>query len=165
MMIAPKPVGRLVPALALLAALLAGCAHLHVPHPSLHASRLWPFHHKATAAPEAVNELVAEVPEGVSAVSMSQYWDRNTLLIDLTAASGAGSVRLRPAAGTSWPVRLEFRVQSGSMGHLEVVGAQRVTYLVPATGGQVVLKLDPGVYTARTATLTVAWRPAEAAGG
>lgn len=165
MTIAPMPAVRLLPAAALLLATLAGCSHLHVPHPNLHAARLWPFHHKAAAAPAAVNELVAEAAEGVSTVSMGQYWDRNTLLVDLTAASGEGRVRLRPAAGASWPVRLGFRVQSGSVARLEVEGAQRVTYLVPATGGQVVLKLDPGVYTARTAALTVAWHPAELAGG
>jgi hypothetical protein len=153
-----KSAARGVPVLAILAALLAGCSHLHV-------ARLWPFQHKAAPAPEAVNELVAESPEGVSAVSMGQYWDRNTLLVDLTAASGEGSVRLRPAAGAAWPVRLEFRVQSGSVARLEVAGAQRVTYLVPASGGAVVLKLDPGVYTARTAVLTVSWHPAGLAGG
>jgi hypothetical protein len=153
-----KSAARGVPVLAILAALLAGCSHLHV-------ARLWPFHHKTAAAPEAVNELVAEAAEGVPTVSMGQYWDRNTLLVDLSAASGEGSVRLRPAAGATWPVRLEFRVQSGSVARLEVAGAQRVSYVVPASGGQVVLKLDPGVYTARTAVLTVTWHPAELAGG
>ncbi|MFO1401482.1 MAG: hypothetical protein U1F06_09285 [Steroidobacteraceae bacterium] len=161
----PKSAARLLPVPVLLLALLAGCSHLHVPHPNLHAARLWPFHHKAAPPPAAVDELVAEAAEGVSPVAMGQYWDRNTLLVDLTSASGEGRVRLRPAAGTTWPVRLEFRVQSGSMGRLEVEGAQRVSYIVPATGGQVVLKLDPGVYTTRTATLTVAWHPAELAGG
>ncbi|MCC7462175.1 MAG: hypothetical protein IT480_06890 [Gammaproteobacteria bacterium] len=153
-----EPAARRVLALTLLAALLAGCSHLQ-------ASRLWPFHHKVAAAPEVVNELVAEAPEGVSLVSTRQYWDRNTLLVDLGAASGVGSVRLRPAAGTSWPVRLGFRVQSGSVGRLEVEGAQRVSYVVPSSGGPVVLRLDPGVYTARTAALTVAWYPVEASGG
>jgi hypothetical protein len=162
---APAPAARRTAALFALSALLAGCSHLHVPHPQLHAARLWPFHHRAKPSPEAVNELVAEVPDGAAAVSVNQYWDRNTLLVDLSAATGEGSMRLRPAAGTSWPVRLEFRVRSGSVGRLEVEGAQRVSYIVPAAGGPVVLKLDPGVYTLRTAALTVAWHPAESAGG
>ncbi len=154
-----KRAAWLLPGAAVLAT-LAGCSQLRVPHPDLHVARLWPFHRKATAVPQAVDELVAEAAVGVSPVSLAQYWDRNTLLVDLTGAAGDGSVRLRPAAGTGWPVRLEFRVQSGSIGRLEVVGAQRVTYLVPASGGPVVLKLDPGVYTARTTALAVAWHAA-----
>lgn len=159
-----KPAAPLLPAAVLLAS-LAGCSHLHVPHPQLHAARLWPFHHKLAAAPEAVNELVAESAEGLSAVSMAQYWDRNTLLVDLSAASGEGRVRLRPAAGTSWPVRMEFRVQPGSIARLQVQGAQRVSYVVPSAGSAVVLKLDAGVYTPRTAQLEVEWHPSSAEGG
>ena len=105
------------------------------------------------------------MPEGGSAVAISQYWDRNTLLVDLSAASGEGSVKLRPAAGTTWPVRIEFRVQPGSIGRLQVQGAQRVTYAVPASGSALLLQLDPGVYTVRTAALTVEWHPAAEAGG
>jgi hypothetical protein len=160
---APARNARLMPALVVLAATLAGCSHLHVPHP--HAARLWPFHHKAATPPEAVNELVADTPDGSPAPGLSQYWDRNTLLIDLSAAAGEGSVRLRPAAGTSWPIRLEFRVQPGSIARLQIQGAQRVTYAVPAAGSPVLLKLDPGVYTTRTAALVIEWHSAAAAGG
>jgi hypothetical protein len=149
---------HLAPMLATLALGLAGCAHLHV-------ASVWPFHHKAATAAEAVNELVADTPAGSPGVTVSQYWDRNTLLIDLSAAAGDGGLRLRPAAGTTWPIRLEFRVQPGSIGRLQVEGAQRVTYNVPASGSAVLLKLDPGVYTARTALLNVEWHTAAAAGG
>jgi hypothetical protein len=148
---------RLAFVLAALAAVLSGCTHLH-------AVRLWPFHHGASPPPEAVSELVAETPAG-SSVAVSQYWDRNTLLVDLSTAAGDGGLRLRPAAGATWPVRIEFRVQPGSIARLEVEGAQRVTYAVPASGSPVVLKLDPGVYTARTAALDLAWHAAGTEGG
>ncbi len=149
---------RLVPLLAVLAFALAGCGHLQV-------ARVWPFHHRATAAAEAVNELVAETPDGSAGIAVSQFWDRNTLLVDLSAASGDGSLRLRPAAGTTWPIRLEFRVRPGGIGRLQVEGAQRVTYNVPATGSAVLLRLDAGVYTARTALLNIEWHAAPAEGG
>lgn len=149
---------RLVSVLAALAAALAGCTHVH-------AAKLWPFHHRAAPPPEAVNELVAEAPPGGAGIAVSQYWDRNTLLVDLSAAAGDGGLRLRPAAGTTWPVRIEFRVQPGSIARLEVDGAQRITFSVPASGSPVVLKLDPGVYSARTAALDLEWHSAAAAGG
>jgi hypothetical protein len=149
---------RLLPMVALLVMGPAGCSHMHV-------ASVWPFHHGAAAPAPAVEELIAEAPDGGSVVAVSQYWDRNTLLIDLSAAAGDGGVRLRPPAGTTWPVRLEFRVQPGSIARLQVEGAQRVTYNVPASGSAVLLKLDPGVYTARTAMLNVEWHAAAVAGG
>jgi hypothetical protein len=36
---------------------------------------------------------------------------------------------------------------------------------VPAAGSPVLLKLDPGVYTTRTAALVIEWHSAAAAGG
>lgn len=153
-----RDTARFAPMIAGLLLGLAGCGQLHV-------AKLWPFHRKAVLPPEAVNELVAETPDGASGVNVSQYWDRNTLLVDLSAMTGDGALRLRPAAGTTWPVRLEFRVQPGSIGRLQVRGAQRVTYSVPASGAAVVVKLDAGVYTARTAQLDVEWHPAAAAEG
>jgi len=149
---------RLASILAVLAAGLPGCARLH-------GVELWPLRHRVVTPPEAVNELVSEAPGGGGSIAVSQYWDRNTLLIDLSAAAGDGSLRLRPAAGTSWPVRIEFRVQPGRITQLQVDGAQRVTYSVPASGGQMVLKLDPGVYTARTAALDLRWHVTGAEGG
>ena len=101
---------------------------------------------------------------GAVAAIVEQEVSIEALLIDLRAAAGDGSLRLRPAAGTTWPIRLEFRVQPGSIGRLQVEGAQRVTYNVPASGSAVLLKLDPGVYTASTALLNVQWHPAAAGG-
>jgi hypothetical protein len=56
-------------------------------------------------------------------------------------------------------------VRPGGIGRLQVEGAQRVTYNVPATGSAVLLRLDPGVYTARTALLNIEWHAAPAEGG
>src|ERR1700729_2756130 len=73
-----------------LALVVAGCGH-------------WPFHRHAPAAPVPVHEL--EVT-GAAPDTYPQYWRRNTLLLDLSAASGSGSITVKPAAGGSWPVRL-----------------------------------------------------------
>src|SRR5207249_5621468 len=64
-----------------------------------------------------------------------QYWNRNTLVVDLAAASGSGSITLKPAAGSAWPVRLAFRVTPGSVGLLSVRGDQRLVIpITPAAG-------------------------------
>jgi hypothetical protein len=131
-----------------LSALLAasGCSHLH-----------WPWHRRPPAAPAPVHEL--EIA-GAAADSFPQYWKRNTLLIDLSAAGSSGNLTLKPAAGGTWPVRLAFRVRPGAMGALEVRGAQRVVLPIsPAGGAPVDLELAPGVYRADTPRITVSWGP------
>jgi hypothetical protein len=118
------------------------------------------FHHKAATPMEAVNELVA-TPEAVPA-SRSAYRDRNTLLID-SAQVGDGGLGAAPGRGhhRADPARVSRSPASGACRSR----AQRVTYNVPASGGAVLLKLDPGVYTSRTALLNVEWHSAAAAGG
>jgi hypothetical protein len=127
---------------------------LHLP--SLH----WPWHHHHATGPEAVHELTIQMQDG-AAKAIPQYWDRNTLLLDMTAVSGEGSAMVAPRPGTGWPVRLEFRVQSGSIGNLEVSGVQRVLFSVPTQGAPSVLHLDPGVYLATTAAITLHWSAAD----
>jgi hypothetical protein len=133
---------------------LTGCTHLR-------SSGVWPFHHQAAPVPERVDELLADTLDGGSHFAVGQYWDRNTLLVDLGDAAGQDGMRLRPAAGAPWPVRLGFRVQPGRIGRLEVEGAQRVVYSVPSSGEPVLLRLDPGVCTTRTRQLTLRWYPAD----
>src|ERR1700752_1646402 len=93
-----------------------GCGHLPAMHwPSIH----WPWHHRPTPAPAPVHELDISAGAGASAASDAsgaypQYWSRNPLVVDLSAASGSGSITLKPAAGSAWPVRLAFRVTPGS---------------------------------------------------
>jgi hypothetical protein len=126
-----------------------GCAHLH-----------WPWQHAPAPPPQPVHELDIAGAAG----TFGQYWKRNTLLVDLTSARGSGTIVLRPAADTTWPVRLAFRVMPGSFGELEVRAAERVILPIAAGGSSAIdLELAPGVYTASSSEMTVSWGPAGAA--
>jgi hypothetical protein len=122
----------------------------------------WPFGHRAAPAPQPVEELVVQAVPG-SAAEFLQFWERNTLVVDMRSASGTGSATLTPRAHTLWPVRLAFRVLPGRIGQLEVRGAERTVFNVAASGAAPVdLRLGPNAYTARTSAITVAWGPAPA---
>jgi hypothetical protein len=137
-----------------LAVAVAGCSSLKA---------LWPWHHGASAPPPPPPPAHAVEITG-AAGSFPQYWQRNTLVVDLSAASGSGSITLRPAEGVSWPLRLAFRVTPGSIGALEVHAAQRMMLPITTAGGKpVYLELTPGVYTPATPEMTVAWGPSTAA--
>ena len=137
-------------AAVVLALAAGGCGHL--PH--------WPWHPRAAPPAAPVHELDIS---GAGAETYGQSWKRNTLLIDLSAARGTGSITLKPAAGSDWPVRLAFRVTPGAFAVLEVRAAQRVSMPIAAAGGAAVdLELAPGVYTPATAQMTVAWGAAAA---
>ena len=138
---------------AVLVLLAAGCGHL----PAMH----WPWHpHPASApAPAPVHELDISAAAGDPG-SFPQYWKRNTLVVDLTAASGSGSITLKPAAGAAWPVRLAFRVRPGTIGVLEVRADQRLNLpITPAAGKPIELELAPRLYTSRTKQMSVTWGP------
>jgi hypothetical protein len=123
---------------------LAACSHLH-----------WPWHHAPPPPPAPVHVL-----EESGWMSAPQYWKRNTLLVDLSAASGEGHLVLTPVAGGSWPVRLAFRVTPGALGALEVRAAAREVLPIAAAGAKPVdLELPPGIYGAGTAQITVSWGP------
>jgi hypothetical protein len=142
--------GGLTARTAALAALLTlgACSHLH-----------WPWHHAPPPPPAAVHALAMS-----GSATPPQYWKRNTLLIDLSGVSGAGSVVLTPAAGSPWPVRLAFRVQPGAFGALEVRGAAREVLPIDSSGVKAVdLELPPGIYTAGTPQITVSWGPTASA--
>jgi hypothetical protein len=125
----------------------------------------WPWTHAAAAASSRAVSVLAVTSDAAPAARrapIAQYWDRNTLLLDLTKLSGAGGATLTPvAANGGWPVRLEFRVQPGTIARLQVTGAQRVTFIVPAHGATEVLKVDPGVYLADTARISLRWSAAD----
>jgi hypothetical protein len=136
-------------ALALALVLSAGCSHLN-----------WPWHHAPSPPPVPVHEVDLT---GAGAEGFPQYWKRNTLLIDLSAASGSGTLTVKPVAGTTWPVRLAFRVRPGAIASLEVRGDERVSLPISAAAGSALdLELTPGVYTPKTQELTVSWGPAAA---
>lgn len=145
--------GRLMAPLALVAA-LGVCA----PAWALH----WPWHHSAhRAAGSAASASVPAVHAiDVTSSTVGQAWDRNSLLLDLTRQGGQGEVTLTRLPGAGWPMRLEFRVRPGAMARLEVQGAQRVVFSVPAHGAPLVLELDPGVYVTDTSHITLRWSAA-----
>jgi hypothetical protein len=132
-----------------------GCSHLpHLPHFSPH----WPWHHRPAAPPAPVHEL--DVSGADAPASFAQYWKRNTLVVDLSAAPATGRIVLKPAAGTAWPMRLAFRVMPGRFGVLEVRGAERVLLPISAAGHTALdLELAPDVYRPDTAEITVSWGP------
>jgi hypothetical protein len=135
-------------ALALLCAGLAGCA-MH-----------WPWRHRSPPAPQPVQELSIQAPGAAAAAPILQFWDRNALLLDLTALRGDGAATLLPAAARGWPIRIEFRVQPGSIGHLEVHGRERVVFEVPGQGAPVVFKLAPDAYLPDAPQISLQWSAA-----
>ena len=129
---------------------LAACGHM---------PKLWPFGKKAKPGPEAVTELNLVNADG-SAASFPQYWTRNTLVIDLSGVSGAGSVAARLPPETTWPVRMAVRVRPGGVQQIEILGEERNVLPVNNDGTKVVdLELAPSVYTPRTAAIYISWGP------
>ena len=133
-------------AVALALCVSAGCSHLS-----------WPWHRAPPPPPAPVHELDLT---GAGADGFAQYWKRNTLLVDLSAAAGSGSLTAKPTAGSTWPVRVAFRVRPGAFAVLEVRGDERVSLPINAAGSAPVdLELAPGVYTPKTEQLSVSWGP------
>jgi hypothetical protein len=139
--------------IALLAAafvVLSGCSTM---------SKLWPFHRKPKPAPPAVHEFNLVNADG-SAASYPQYWERNTLVIDLSGVSGAGTVTARLPDESTWPVRVAMRVRPGSVQQLEVLGEERNVLPVSNEGTKNIdIELAPSVYTPQTAAVYISWGP------
>ena len=131
-----------------LACALTACSHLH-----------WPFHHRPPPQPEIAHELVVSAADGAATEGYPQYWKRNTVVVDLQAASGTGRIVLRPRpGGAGWPVRIALRVRPGSVGQLEVRSDQRLVIPVTPTGTQPVdVELPAGLYTPKSEQITVQW--------
>ena len=141
---------------AALALVLAATACSHMPSMS---SIKWPWATESKPAPPPPVHVL-EITAAGSAASFPQSLERNTLLVDLSGVSGTGSLTVKPAAGSSWPVRLAFKVTPGAIGMLEVRGDQRVFLpITSATSTPVDLELAPGVYTTATPQMTVSWGP------
>jgi len=136
--------------LAVAAALsLSGCSHL----PSMH----WPWHRKPAPPPPEVHELDETSDNGGT---FPQFWLRNTLVVDLQGAKGTGSLVLTPREGTTWPVRIAFKVTPGWVGQLEVRGEQRVVLPITGSGvSPVYLELSPAMYRRKTPKITASWGP------
>ena len=140
---------RVSPWLLAGALMLSGCATV---------KSVWPFGHRAEAAPQPVSELELQLPaEGVAPVVL-QFWERNTLVIDLQNVASAGRVVLARRVGNTWPARIAFRMAPNRFELLEVRGAQRVLLPVAAAAGEAVnVELPPGAYAGSTAALAVSW--------
>ena len=120
----------------------------------------WPWKRRPVPPPQPVQQVSIAGDAAGAAVTIPQYWDRNTLLLDLSGVSGEGGANVTPIKALGWPIRLEFRVRPGSIGRLEVLGAQRVVYAVPAQGEPLLLKLAPSAYHADTPQITLRWSAA-----
>jgi hypothetical protein len=124
---------------------------------SMHAPKIWPFYKKPKPAPEVVHEVDLVNADGTPA-SYPQYWKRNTLVLDLSGASGTGSVTAKLPAETTWPVRVAVRVRPGSVQQIEVQGEERNVLPVAAEGTLPVdLELMPSVFRPTTQALYINW--------
>jgi hypothetical protein len=122
------------------------------------ATKLWPFGKRAAAGPTLVNEVVL-AGEGGQAPTATQYWKRNTLVIDLQSLSGTGQMTVKPRDGTAWPIRMALRTRPGSFGEVEVRGTQRAILPVPEAGTRAVdFELAPSLLRNDTPQLTIIWR-------
>jgi hypothetical protein len=136
---------------------VAGCVHVHSEH-SAHVT-LWRYQFPPPPPPAPpVQELVITL-KGTEA-GFPQYWERNTLLVDLQGVGGTGRVLMRPRDGKAWPARLALMVTPGAVGVLEVYADQRSILPITPDGKAVELELDPGLYSAKTEQIAVSWRPA-----
>ena len=140
---------RILSGIAACAVLLASCASV---------KSHWPFSRRAEPPPQPVAELVLRLPEDGSAPVVLQYWERNTLVVDLQAVSHVGEVGLVRREGQSWPARVAFRVTGQRFEVLEIRGAGRVVLPVSnAEAAPVTVELPGSVYSAQTAELKVRW--------
>lgn len=114
----------------------------------------WPFGRAKAAAPAPVQELAVEAAAGSSVL---QFWERNTLVIDLTAVAGSGELRLIRDPARTWPVRVAMRMLPGRFEELEVQGAQRVLLPVAAGNGVVTAVLPAATYDKSTMALRLRW--------
>jgi hypothetical protein len=121
----------------------------------------WPWKRRPAPPPQPVQQVNIVSDASGPAATVLQYWDRNTLLLDLSGVGGEGGANITPIKALGWPIRLEFRVRPGTIGRLEVLGAQRVIFAVPAQGEPLLLKLTPKAYQADTAQITLRWSAAE----
>jgi hypothetical protein len=138
---------KTVLALWLGAGVLAGCGSL--PRVS------WPWSKPPPAAPALVEEV--SFANGASS-PIPQYWQGNTLVLDMTAVPASGSVVATPTHARGWPMRLAVRTMPGRFGSLEVRGAQRVLLPLTTEGTAVVeLPIPPDVYPPGTRELAFAW--------
>ena len=117
----------------------------------------WPFGRAKPAAPAAVQELRVESAAGQSPGAVLQFWERNTLVVDMANVPAAGQLQLIRDPARAWPARVAFRMPPGRFEALEVRGAQRVVLPVAAGAGAVTAVLPPAAYDNTTKALALRW--------
>jgi hypothetical protein len=115
------------------------------------------------AGPDPVREIEILQSADNSAAVVLQYWERNTLVLDLQSVPATGEVQLARLEGNPWPVRLAFRMSPSRFQTLEVRGAQRVVYPVSTNGLEpVTVVLPPAAYAPNTEQIRLRWGPSSA---
>ena len=118
----------------------------------------WPGSDAAPPAPVPVRELEVTVPVDMAVPVVLQFWERNTLVVDLQGVATTGQIQLSRREGQSWPARIGFRMPPTRFEALEVRGAQRVVLPLTISGSEAVtVELPPAAYDDSTAALTVRW--------
>lgn len=117
----------------------------------------WPFGKTKGPAPEPVQELQVQAVANEAGPTVLQFWERNTLVVDLTNVPAEGQVQLVRDPTRAWPVRVAFRMAPGRFEVLEVVGAQRMVLPVAAGAGAVTAELPAGAYETATTRLALRW--------
>ena len=137
----------------ILLASLAGCGVLPT-------NFSFPWSKKPEAPSGRADELVVTLGNTTDVAPFPQFWQRNTLVLDLREITGAGSAVVQPRTGTTWPMRMAIRVRPGQVATVEVTGNQRMVFPVTNEGMRTVdLELTPGMYTTTTHQLVVRWGP------
>lgn len=130
--------------LALAVVALSGCGTL---------SRVsLPWSRAAAAPPPEVDEL------SFAGGAVSQHWQGNVLVLDLTAVPAQGQLVATPTYARGWPMRIAVRTVPGRFGALEVRGAQRAVLPLTTEGtGSVDLAIPPEVFVPGTAQIVLHW--------
>ena len=117
-----------------------------------------PWRHRDAPPPTPVRELQVGIPTDTQVPIVLQFWERNTLVVDLTGVPSAGSVDLRPGESGRWPARLALRFQPGRFEAVEVRGAQRTVFPVTTDrAGAATVRLPRAVHAAGTHSLHLTW--------
>jgi hypothetical protein len=118
----------------------------------------WPFARRAEPPVVTVNELNVQAAPRSGSPTVLQFWQRNTLVVNLQSVAGTGEIALLRQEGNTWPARVAFQVAPGRFEALEVRGAQRIVLPVStAQPAAVLMELPPGTYTDATTALAVKW--------
>jgi hypothetical protein len=130
-------------------AAFAGCATV---------KSYWPWLEQPAAAPQPVRELNVDVPADMAMPVVLQFWERNTLVIDLQQVPPAGQIMLTREGDRAWPVRIAFRMSPARFATLQVRGAQRIVLpLATGDGAVVQAELPVSAYDRDTKALQVSW--------